>query len=879
MPVAFPSPSVALRGMVPAARVLLCLGGWWCLSLVGGSPRVHSADISQAVKLYKSGQYVECVRTTAEAIEDGQFSETWRIVKIEAELALGRYPDALETLEAALKRYRFSVRLRWLGREVYLYNAKPDTAIEVLDEIDQLFQQTRWRYRDPASLMVVGQYLLHRGADPKAVLDRIYDPVKKQHPNSLPSYIVSGELALEKHDFGLAAEMFQQAAKVDPTDPQVCYGLARAYRPSDSQESKKWLATALQSNRNHIDSLLLIVDGHIDSERYADARQVLDRIGRINALHPLAWAYRAVLAHLNNEPERESQCRQKALQAWPHNPEVDHLIGKKLSQKYRFAEGSSYQRQALRMDADYIPAKIQLSQDLLRLGEEQEGWQLADEVYNKDGFNVVAHNLVTLQDNLAAFTTREGDGFVLRMQAREANIYGARVLDLLRRAKARLCPKYDVDIDGPVIVELFPRQQDFAIRTFGLPGGAGFLGVCFGRVITANSPASQGESPANWQATLWHEFCHVVTLQKTNNKMPRWLSEGISVYEERQADPSWGQSMNPEYREMVLGDDLTPVSQLSAAFLNPPSPQHLQFAYFESALVVEYLVHQYGIGTLKRILVDLGVGMPINDALQRYAGSLEALDKEFAEFARQRAQQLAPEVDWEKPDLPPGISSKLIAAWNEDHPMNYWGLQRYCRQLIVEKDWSTAKQSLRQLLNLYPEHTGPDNAYLLLAAVHRELGETKQERQVLETLAELDADAVDVYLRLMQLCAESEDWQATMTNAQRMLAVNPLRAAPHRFMVQAAAQTGDDTRAIESYRSLLLMEPIDPAQLHYELARLLYKTGDLKSSRRQVLQSLEEAPRFRDAHRLLLQLVRSPQEDKTESILPEISQLPEDEKL
>ncbi len=84
MTVAFPSPSVALRGAVPAARVLLCLGGWWCLSLVVGSPRVHSADISQAVKLYKSGQYVECVRTTAEAIQDGQFSETWRIVKIEA---------------------------------------------------------------------------------------------------------------------------------------------------------------------------------------------------------------------------------------------------------------------------------------------------------------------------------------------------------------------------------------------------------------------------------------------------------------------------------------------------------------------------------------------------------------------------------------------------------------------------------------------------------------------------------------------------------------------------------------------------------------------------------------------------------------------------
>jgi peptide/nickel transport system permease protein len=55
---------------------------------------------------------------------------------------------------------------------------------------------------------------------------------------------------------------------------------------------------------------------------------------------------------------------------------------------------------------------------------------------------------------------------------------------LLKRAKTVLACKYDVQIDRPIVVEMFPRQEDFAIRTFGLPGGAGFLGVCFGTVIT-----------------------------------------------------------------------------------------------------------------------------------------------------------------------------------------------------------------------------------------------------------------------------------------------------------------------------------------------------------------------------------------------------------
>ena len=37
-----------------------------------------------------------------------------------------------------------------------------------------------------------------------------------------------------------------------------------------------------------------------------------------------------------------------------------------------------------------------------------------------------------------------------------------------------------------------------------------------------------------------------------------------------------------------------PVSQLSSAFLKPKTPMHLQFAYYESSMVVEYVVERWG---------------------------------------------------------------------------------------------------------------------------------------------------------------------------------------------------------------------------------------------------------------------------------------------
>ncbi|MEQ8785041.1 MAG: tetratricopeptide repeat protein [Pirellulaceae bacterium] len=832
--------------------MLWLIGALAALAPADDSP---AATLAETIALYNAGDYDKCIESCAAAIEDGDFSETWRVLKIEAELAVGKYEDAETTLVAALERFSTSIRLRWIGRDVYRYRGQPEKAKQAVAEIEELVARESWRYRDVANVVTLGRFFLDRGADAKQVLTQVYGKIKKDYPQLPEAFLASGQLALDKHDFGMAAEAYQQAAKLDPQNPDVHFGLARAYAASDSEKAQAALEAALERNPRHIPSLLLVVDEHVDAERYDEAGKVLDQILEINSQHPLAWAYRAVLAHLAADDEREQQCRAKALADWAENPEVDYTIGRKLSQKYRFAEGAAYQRKSLAFDADYLPAKAQLCQDLLRLGEELEGWKLADEVFDADNYDVVAHNLTTLRDRLTKFHTLEAHGFAVRMEQREAKIYGDRVLELLRLAKQHLCQRYEVELQEPIYVEIFPRQQDFAIRTFGLPGGAGFLGVCFGRVITMNSPASQGDSPSNWEAVLWHEFCHVVTLTKTNNKMPRWLSEGISVYEEGQRNPAWGQSMNPRYREMILDGELTPVSQLSGAFLTPKSALHLQFAYFESALVVEYLVDKYGLDMLKRVLVDLSVGMPINDSLQRYVGSLELLDEEFESFAKSRAEALAPEADFTSPELPPGAERDAIAEFLSEHPDNLAALSLQAQRLIDAEQWEQAKKPLTRLLELYPEDASSDGPRAMLAAVHRQLEETEDEKSVLNQMAAFDADAVTVRLRLLELCAAAKEWDAMIEHAEAALAVNPLIPAPHRYLAEAAEQTGDNQRALAGLAALLEMDPFDPAEARFRVARLLVRKGDLPSARRQVLQALEEAPRYREAQKLLLEIV------------------------
>jgi tetratricopeptide (TPR) repeat protein len=106
----------------------------------------------------------------------------------------------------------------------------------------------------------------------------------------------------------------------------------------------------------------------------------------------------------------------------------------------------------------------------------------------------------------------------------------------------------------------------------------------------------------------------------------------------------------------------------------------------------------------------------------------------------------------------------------------------------------------------------------------------------------------------MELDAAAADWPAVETNAQRYLAVDPLVALPHRYLAQASEKLDVSQTAISAYRALLELDPPDPAEVHFRLARLLHQTGSADEARRQVLQALEEAPRYRDALRLLLQI-------------------------
>ncbi len=833
---------ITVRQLVVAAAFCLCLSA---------PSQVKAADLSEAYDLFYQGDYTACIEMCSAEVKRGVWNDGWSRLLMESHFALGQYEQAKEVYVQVQNKFNSSLPLRFLGVQAYRYCGEGTQARKMLDEIPELVRDASYRYTDRENRIALARNSIAMGGDARDVLKNTYDPILKSDSRYVDAYIAVAELALDKADYQEAAKTLAKAVALRDKDPQIHYMLARAWESSNPGKSAEYIAKALQLNPRHAESLLMQARNRIDAERYDEAKEILQSILDTNSKQPIALALLASIAHLQGRYEEEGKLRKQALATWDLNPAVDHTIGDVLSRHYRFAEGVEYQRRAFQMDPLYGPARFRLAQDLLRLGNDEEGWELIKQVADLDRYNVEAYNLRTLQDRLSKFVTLEGDGIWVRMDAKESNIYGARALELLTEAKQVLEKKYDFPLKHRVVVEIFPQQSDFAIRTFGLPGGAGFLGVCFGNVITANSPASQGETPSNWESVLWHEFCHSITLQKTNNRMPRWLSEGISVYEELERDVSWGQRMNPLYQQMLLGEDFVPLSKLSGAFLSPKSPVHLQFAYFESSLAVRYLIERHGIELLQRLLIDLGMGLPMETALANRYGQAETLDGDFQAYIAELAKKFHPQTDFSRPEKEEG---KEI-DWKEllkEKPNNYFVQLYKVRSEVEVKDWGSAASSVKRLLELYPDDAERGGALELAALVAREQADVEMETELLRKLIALSGDRVPALTRLLELDRGRSDWNQVVSTAKKLIAVQPNIAAGHEALVEAQRNLTQVAANVQPLMALKELKPTDPAGLHYQLAEALHAADRNAEARIEVLKALEYSPRYRDAQKLLV---------------------------
>jgi tetratricopeptide (TPR) repeat protein len=775
------------------------------------------------------------------------------VVLAQIAIARGAHKDALALLEPLASRepgggaaLELALLYRAIGREG---DAQP-----LLSAVFKTGQTSS----NPYALFDAGRaaHALNRARD----ANTLYREAERAGVHKAIVETAWGRLFLEKYNGPEALKSFETALEADPEWAPALAGIARVLENEDPPKAAAAAAKALSIDPDLADARLLLAGLHLDDDRDKEARAEIDKVLAFNPSHLDAHAMLAAVAYVKDDKATYDSEVGKVLAVNPAYGEVYRLAGQHAASHYRFDEAAALAEKALALDPTNSRAAADRGMHLLGTGDEAGARRALERSWKADPYDVVTFNLLKMLDNLEQFVTvKEGD-IVLKMHRDDSPVLREYAMPLAQDALKTLSAKYGMTVSGPILVEIFPDHDDFAVRNLGLPGMIGALGACFGRVVTMDSPRARTSTPFSWHATLWHELAHVVTLQLSKQRIPRWLTEGISVYEETKKRAEWGRDMEVTFARAMNRNKVLKLRDLNSGFTRPDT---IALAYYQASLLVDHIVTSKGQGALNALVKSYGDGIDNDAALQRALGvNIDTLQVSFDKAIEDRFGAMRRALNEPATPAGPGAVEKPAEAGSIDalraaaaaKPDNFAAQLALGKALAATGDIA-AYAPLVRAAALVPSAQGPESPHILMAQLAEKLNDRARAIAEYEKFLAADHTDVDAARKLAELALAAGDERALGIAFERVVAIDPFDAAAHTGAGRLAMKRKDHVVAMREFRAALQTGAADKAAAHCDLGESYLLAGLRAEAKQQALAALEIAPSFERAQELLLNAV------------------------
>ncbi len=827
--------------------------------------RLHASigQYGQAVELLKSavGQSGATARTdateSARAASDAGATDQAQAAADTGEmramlgrllLRLGRYDEAESVLAAARSRQGGPALATVRLAEVYFTTGRTEEGLELCRGV--LRDTGTQGPPNAPDLLAAG--LAARYLELSHEANAFLAAATRVDGEYLDAYVAWGRLFLDKHNRGEATGIFEDALKIDPGYPPALIGLAEALAEKQPLPAEAVARKALAINPSLMEGRHFLAGLHLTDEAYDDAIGQLDQALEVNPESPGTHALLAAAYHGQGRQAEFEAARQRVLDINPSYGRLYEIIASHLTRRYRFRESVEMGRRAIETDPALWSAYAGLGISLTRVGEMAEARRMLEQAFDRDPFDTRTYNTLELLDSFEDFEIRESGPFMLKIHRDEDAVYGKLALDLLEEAHRTIAPRYGFTPGGHVHVEMLPDNDDFMVRIAGVPGTGGLLGVCFGEVVVANSPRARPKGTFNWGQTLWHEYVHVTHLQQTRNRIPRWLAEGIAVYETRRARPEWDMDLEAEFVEAAVQGELLPVSELNRGFTRPKSRGQVVLSYYQASIVVEYIVDTFGFEAVRRMLDLYNSNRTTAEVFREVTGrSMEDFDRGFEDYTEKRIAGLRRVLRFRPPrDEKPSMAE--LEAMATDHPESFYAHLMLGQALHGQKRYEEAIAPLERARSLFAHYTHAGNPHVLLAEIYLEQGNTEAAMEVLEAFTAVDEDDLASCTTLAGLYDGEGRRGDALRILERAVMIDPFDAEVRKMRGGLYERDGRPDLAVPEFEAVLAVETTDRVQAQYDLARTYLAAGRKDDARKAALKALEAAPGFEAAQEILL---------------------------
>ena len=640
--------------------------------------------------------------------------------------------------------------------------------------------------------------------------------------------------------------LYQEALQLDPEHVPAIIGLAEAAADRFEGQSREWVNDALSLDSEAIRAHLLFARMELEVGNIDSAEVSLDRalvLTEQNGYPPLeVYALKASADLLRDNFESEWVDRALAYNA--SYGEIYAIPAYFFVITRRYREAIDYYRRAVELQQDNWSARVELGVNLMRDNRFEEALReleiaaqgldnfISDKHYNSGILidSIIENFTVSFFDSETE-PRGDGEGVILRLHEDEKEILTPFVINLINDSIVAFSERYGFEPVEPVVAEMYPEESDFSVRTAGLPG-IGLLGVTFGYVVAMNSPPPGLSGGFHWGTTLWHEMAHVFTLEATDHLVPRWFSEGVSVFEEWSTGPLPGRHVPSHVLQAMSEGLFLPVSELDEGFIRPVYENQVIVSYMQAGLICEFIADSFGQQALRTMLVRFREGDDTPAALQA------ALLITPEEFDRRFAEHIETEFGEVLNALP-----EWVAA------------QERTIELAEAEDWANTLAAAEEAIALNPRYVEAGSAYLYLARAQSELDDEASARQTLERYFELGGYAPDALLQLGRWLTEATETDRAIEVYEALVMVAPLDPVVHEELGKLLLEMRP-AAALRSFQTLAAFNPHDQANLNFRLAQAYLGLDDTEMATEHLLYALEIAPRYREAQQLLLEIVR-----------------------
>jgi cellulose synthase operon protein C len=667
-----------------------------------------------------------------------------------------------------------------------------------------------------------------------------------------------GYLFLEKYQPAEAISVFRDCLNINKSYAPALLGIALAKQYDSSGETESYARAALKVNPGYVPALDLLAELRISEERYELAQEEIKRALAINPHDLVSLSLQAVYYLAREDKPAFDAVEKEILKVNPSYGMLYHTLAESMVMGRKYREAVDFDRKAVALNPKLYSAYASMGMNLMRIGEVKEGRGMLQVAFEGDPFNIWAFNTLDLLDQMDKFGTVRSEHFVFKMAPEDMPVLPPYATKLAEEAYARLTARYGFTPEGPIQIEVFPDEGGFAVRTLGLPG-LGALGVCFGKVVALDSPRARPAGDFNWGTTLWHEFTHVMTLQMTRHNIPRWYSEGLSVFEEQKARPGWGDDLTAAFVKAYKEGRLLKVSELNAGMMRPKSPEQIELSYYQAGLFCSMIEEKFGFDKIRQSLVLLAEKRPEQEVFRQVLGWDEkTLDAQYAAYLDARLKPLAARLDFPRLQAraaagePPDEAE--LAAILKKNPDDFFASLELGARLREAKSYAAAEASLKKAETLFPQFVQKGNPYEILGDMYLEQGRDADALAQFNAWAGYDETTAVPLIHAAEICRKREDWAGVARLLELSVYIDPYDARVHGQLGDAAVQAANWPAAVAAYQVALGLNPPDPAGAHYNLAMAFYGAGKPADAKLETLRSLEIAPTFEKAQQLLLKL-------------------------